>query len=65
MPFSVRDSIADAVRDGRLAADALLSQYCTLVFSQTGSYQETARRLQLDRCTVKSKIDERVLRQLR
>jgi ActR/RegA family two-component response regulator len=53
------------VRDGRLTADALLSQYCTLVFSQTGSYQETARRLQLDRRTVKSKVDERLLAQLR
>jgi transcriptional regulator with AAA-type ATPase domain len=62
---SARDGIADAVRDGRLTADALLSQYCTLVFSQTGSYQETARRLQLDRRTVKSKVDERLLAQLR
>jgi len=29
-----------------------------MVYLQTGSYEETARRVQLDRRTVKSKIDE-------
>ena len=33
-------------RNGRLTADQLLSSYCTLVYRQTGSYEETARRLQ-------------------
>jgi transcriptional regulator with GAF, ATPase, and Fis domain len=64
-PVSAREQIADAMLQGRLSADALLSQYCTLVFAQTGSYQETARRLQLDRRTVKSKIDQKLLAQLR
>jgi DNA-directed RNA polymerase specialized sigma24 family protein len=32
-----------------------------LVYAQTGSYEETARRLQLDRRTVKSKIDRHLL----
>ena len=35
----------------------LLQRYCALVFAQTGSYQETARRLGLDRRTVRAKID--------
>ena len=43
-------------RAGRLTAEQLLSRYCELVYRQTGSYEETARRLQLDRRTVKSKI---------
>jgi len=43
-------------RNGSLTADELLSRYCTLVYRQTGSYEETARRLGIDRRTVKSKI---------
>jgi transcriptional regulator with AAA-type ATPase domain len=43
-------------RAGRLTADQLLSRYCTLVYRQTGSYEETARRLGIDRRTVKSKL---------
>jgi hypothetical protein len=62
---SARERIADAVLRGSLSADGLLSRYCTLVFAQTGSYQETARRLHLDRRTVKSKIDQGLLTQLR
>lgn len=52
-------------RQGRLTADALLSQYCTIVYSRTGSYEEAARRLQIDRRTVKSKVDRELLEQLR
>ncbi len=40
-----------------LTADQLVSRYCTLVYRQTGSYEETARRVGLDRRTVKSKVD--------
>jgi hypothetical protein len=42
----------------------LLRRYCTLVYSQTGSYQETGRRLGLDRRTVKAKVDAELLRRL-
>lgn len=62
---SVHESLSKAVGDGKLTADELLRRYCTLVYSQTGSYEETARRLQLDRRTVKSKIDPQFLAQLR
>jgi transcriptional regulator with PAS, ATPase and Fis domain len=51
-------------RSGALTASQLLSRYCTLVYRQTGSYEETARRLQIDRRTVKSKIDPTLLEQL-
>jgi DNA-binding NtrC family response regulator len=50
---------------GQMTADELLRHYCTLVYAQTGSYEATARRLQLDRRTVKSKIDAMLLDQLR
>lgn len=41
---------------GRLKAEDLLCQYASLVYRQTGSYEETARRIGLDRRTVKAKI---------
>jgi transcriptional regulator with AAA-type ATPase domain len=59
------EALLQAVGDGALTAEELLCRYCTLVFAQTGSYIETARRLQLDRRTVKSKIDVQLLEQLR
>ncbi len=62
--LSPREDLTRAVGSGTLTADELLRRYCTLVYSQTGSYEETARRLQLDRRTVKSKIDPELLAQL-
>ena len=44
------------VRNGELKADELLAWYAALVYRQTGSYEETARRLELDRRTVKAKV---------
>lgn len=43
---------------GRLTAEALLARYCALVYRQTGSYEETARRLALDRRTVKARLEK-------
>jgi DNA-binding NtrC family response regulator len=59
-----RDIFYEA-RQGALTAGQLLSRYCTLVYSQTGSYEETARRLELDRRTVKAKVDEDLLAKLK
>jgi transcriptional regulator with AAA-type ATPase domain len=59
------DDLIDAFNTGTLTADEMIRRYSTLVYAQTGSYEETARRLQLDRRTVKSKIDLRQLEQLR
>ncbi|MCH7897590.1 MAG: hypothetical protein IH782_11995 [candidate division NC10 bacterium] len=50
--LSTHEEFSKAVRTGTLTADELLRRYCTVVYSQTGSYEETARRLQLDRRTV-------------
>ena len=51
-------------RTGTLTMDELASRYCTLVYSQTRSYEETARRLQIDRRTVKAKVDVALLERL-
>jgi len=61
---SGRQRIADEVLSGALSADELLRRYCTLVYAQTRSYQETGRRLGLDRRTVKDKMDPELLRRL-
>jgi transcriptional regulator with PAS, ATPase and Fis domain len=60
-----RDQIARDVAAGKLTADELIRRYCTLVYHQTGSYEETARRIGLDRRTVKSRVDEKLLAELR
>jgi transcriptional regulator with PAS, ATPase and Fis domain len=51
--------------EGKLTASELLSRYCTLIYARTGSYEETARRLQIDRRTAKAKIDPALLERLR
>jgi transcriptional regulator with AAA-type ATPase domain len=51
-----KEDLAGDLAAGRLTAEQLLSKYCAVVYAQTGSYEETARRLGLDRRTVKSKI---------
>ncbi len=58
------EQLAAEFLSGSLIADDLLSRYCTLVYSQTGSYEEAARRIHLDRRTVKSKIDAELLARL-
>jgi hypothetical protein len=62
---SARRGVAQAVLDGRLTADQLLQRYCTLVYAETGSYLETARRLGLDRRIVRTKVDATLLVALR
>lgn len=40
-----------------MTADEVLRRYCSLVYAREGSYEGAARRLGLDRRTVKSKVD--------
>ena len=40
-----------------LTADELLGRYAALVYQRAGSYEAAARRLGLDRRTVKARID--------
>lgn len=48
-----------------LDAESLLSRYTTLVYYRTGSYLSAARKLGLDRRTVKAKVDPDYLASLR
>jgi transcriptional regulator with AAA-type ATPase domain len=59
------DQFAQDLSEGRLSAEELLRHYVTTVYSRTGSYEETARRLGLDRRTVKAKVDRELLSKLR
>ncbi len=56
--------LAASLREGRLSAEDLLRRYCTHVYARAGSYEEAARRLGLDRRTVKAKIDPELLARL-
>jgi len=49
--------LATGMADGKFTADQLLDRYCRLVYEQTGSYVETARRLGLDRRTVRARVE--------
>jgi transcriptional regulator with PAS, ATPase and Fis domain len=55
------DELAGAMLSGELTADELLRRYCTLVFQDTGSFEATARKLKLDRRTVRAKVDPAVV----
>ena len=64
-PGDPTEALVEQVRGGALTAEQLLVRYVTLVYSRTGSYEETARRLELDRRTVKAKVDTDLLARLR
>jgi transcriptional regulator with AAA-type ATPase domain len=59
------DQFAQDLRAGMLTADQALSRYATIVYRQTGSYEDTGRRIEMDRRTVKSKIDREFLARLK
>ena len=56
------DAFFDDFRAGRLDSAEVLSYYAAVVYRQTGSYEEAARRLKLDRRTVKAKVREYLTR---
>jgi len=59
-----RAAIVSAVQTGRFTVDELLARYCTLVYAQTGSYEQAAQRLKIDRRTVKARLDRELLARL-
>jgi len=58
-------ALAAEVAAGSLDVEALLSRYTTLVYHLAGSYEEAARRLGVDRRTVKARVDPKWLEALR
>ena len=56
-----KDSISDLLNTGELSMDELMSHYCSLVYAQTNSYQESARKLGVDHRTVKAKISAELI----
>jgi transcriptional regulator with AAA-type ATPase domain len=57
-PPSALEELQRDFSAGRLKAEDLICRYASLVYRQTGSYEETARRIGLDRRTVKAKVDK-------
>jgi hypothetical protein len=51
------EALFAAMRGVALTADEVVRRYCALAHARLGSYQETARRLALDRRTVKAKVE--------
>lgn len=47
-------------REGTLTLEELSRRYCTHVYTTVGSYVETARRLKIDRRTVKKYVEDKV-----
>jgi transcriptional regulator with AAA-type ATPase domain len=61
-PIAERDSTHDdeflsRLRNAELTADELLCHYAALVYRKTGTYEDAARRLGIDRRTVKAKVE--------
>ena len=55
---TTQEELARDVCAGSLTVDELLSRYCSLVHAQTDNFEETARRLNVDRRTVKARVQK-------
>ncbi len=52
-PTDERAKLSAGIADGSLDAEALLAGYCRVLYEQEGNYEAVARRVKLDRRTVK------------
>jgi transcriptional regulator with AAA-type ATPase domain len=60
-----RAAMTTAMLAGEQTADRVLCDYCTIVYARVGTFEGAARVLELDRRTVKAKVDARLLARLR
>jgi DNA-binding NtrC family response regulator len=56
--FDLAAELQTGIANGVLDADELLSGYCKLLYRRLGTYEDVARRLKLDRRTVKAYIQK-------
>jgi DNA-binding NtrC family response regulator len=49
-------ALAADMEKGQLTAEQVLRRYCLIVYAQTRNIEETARRLDLDRRTVRARL---------
>ncbi len=54
----LESSLARSIKTGDMDAQKLVSGYCRLLYQRHGTFEEVARRTQLDRRTVKKYINE-------
>jgi len=59
------EALLVASEQGQLSAEELMQRYCTLIYSQLGNYEQAAKKLGLDRRTVKAKVDDEFLARLK
>ncbi len=62
---SFDERLAQEISAGSISIDELLRRYCTFAYLRAGSYEEAARRLQVDRRTIKARVDWELLKHLR
>ena len=57
LPTALENRQLEAFREGTLSLEELCRGYCAHVYASAGSYLETARRLKIDRRTVKKYVE--------
>ena len=62
--LSSENALDGALASAHLSAEALLNRYITHIYFREGSYEGAGRVLEMDRRTVKSKIDSTLLMEL-
>lgn len=58
-------ALVDALSKTRMSAESLMQLYCTLRYEELENYEHVAEELEIDRRTVKSKINQTLLEQMR
>ena len=65
IPHSQAELLANDFTEGSIPLEELQSRYVTLAYAKTGKYEEVARRLGMDRRTVKKYLDAEMLSTLK